>query len=218
MASSTPSRPRLPRGTITADGILEVAEALAADGIDTVTVRAVTSRLKASPMAFYRHFATKDALVDALLDRVLGRFEPPPVTDDWAADLKAFAVNHRRVLQDHPWAIQALFNSPNPGLNAARIGEVALRILDRGGIAGDEAVATFSGILSLNYGWTAFTAARDAIGDPEDDVPALSDVLRGLPAEAFPRTIAVADSMGSYGSDAHYLIALGHLLAGVRGR
>lgn len=214
MKESTRPRTRLPRGSITAAAILEAAEVLAADGIDTVTVRAVTARLEASPMAFYRHFATKDALVDALLDRVLGRFEPPPVTDDWAADLETFAVNHRRVLRDHPWAITALFTRPNPGLNAARIGEEALRILDRGGIVGEVAVATFSGILSLNYGWSAFTAARDAARTEEDEPPTLSDVLRQLPSEEFPLTLKVADSMGNYGSDSHYRIALGQLLAG----
>ena len=66
-------------------------------------------------MAFYRHFATKDAFVDHMLDRVLSRFQPPPTTDDWVADLEAFAVNHRRLLTDHPWAITALFARPNPG-------------------------------------------------------------------------------------------------------
>ena len=52
----------------------------------------------ASPMALYRYFATKDELVDAMLDRVLGRIELRPPTDDWLADLTAFAAAHRAVL------------------------------------------------------------------------------------------------------------------------
>ena len=168
-------------------------------------------------MAFYRHFETKDALVDALLDRVLGRFEPPTITDDWAADLRAFAINHRRILQDHPWAITPLFSHPNPGLDAARIGEEALRILQRGGITGDQGVAIFSGIIALNYGWTAFTTARDAPrGDHTDPVPPLADVLSALPAEQFPLTIQVAEAMGNYGSDRHYELVLDQLLAGIQ--
>jgi AcrR family transcriptional regulator len=210
-------RRRRPRGSITAAAILDAAEDLAAEGLEALTIRSVTSAIRASPMAFYRHFETKDALVDALLDRVLGRFEPPTITDDWAADLRTLAINHRRILQDHPWAITALFGHPNPGLNAARIGEEALRILQRGGITGDQAVATFSGLLALNYGWTAFTTARDAArGNDTDPAPALADVLSALPAAEFPLTIQVADAMGNYGSDRHYGLALDQMVAGIQ--
>jgi AcrR family transcriptional regulator len=217
--SAQPGRTRRPRGSLTASGILDAAEEVAANGFEALTVREVTSRLQASPMAFYRHFATKDALVDALLDRVLGRFQEPPATHDWGADLRAFAVGHRRILQDHPWAITPLFANPNPGLNAVRIGEVALRILERGGVTGDRAVATFSGILALNYGWSAFTTAREPQGqDGQDggDGPALGEVLGALPAAEFPLTVGVAEEMGGFGGDAHYDLALGQLLAGIK--
>lgn len=212
---SPTGRPRRARGSITAEAILDAAEELAAEGLDALTVRAVTSSIQASPMAFYRHFPTKDALVDALLDRVLGRFEAPPHTDDWVGDLRAFAANHRRILQRHPWAITTLFSHPNPGLNAARIGEEALRILERGGITGDEAVATFSGLIALNYGWSAFSTAREALGSAGDERPPLGDVLASLPAEEFPLTVRSASSMGGYGSDAHFEIVLAQLLAGI---
>ena len=218
----SPDRPagqahaRRPRGSITVPAILDAAERLAAEGIEAVTVRAVTSQLHASPMAFYRHFATKEALVDALLDRVLGRFQPPPATEDWVEDLRSFGLSHRRILQDHPWAVTPLFGHPAPGLNAVRIGESALAILQRGGVTGDRAVAIFSGIIALNYGWSAFTTAqltaRPATGD---DKPPLREVLAALPADEFPLTVAVADSMGGFGTDPHYRIALDRLLAGV---
>ena len=58
-----------------------------------------------------------------------------------------------------PW--RRCFNQPNPGLGAVRIGEFALAILRRGGLSDDRAVATFSGLIALNYGWSSFTAARD---------------------------------------------------------
>ncbi len=197
-------------------GILDAAEELASESAESITVRAVASRLEASPMSFYRHFATKDALVDALLDRVLGRFRPPDVTDDWVADLEAFAVNHRRMLTEHPWAIGLLFNHPNPGPSATSIGEHALRILDRGGIRGERAVVTFSGILAFNYGWAAFSAARPSAGSDADDRAAVGAALSALPADAFPLTISVADAMSDYGSDRHYELALRLLLAGIR--
>src|SRR5262249_48596537 len=97
------TRTRRPRGSLTPEVILDAAEAVARDGSDALSMRAVAGRLGAAPMALYNHFATKEELVDALLDRVLSRFQPPPRTDDWAADLGAFARAHRRMLLEHPW-------------------------------------------------------------------------------------------------------------------
>jgi AcrR family transcriptional regulator len=211
--SSTP-RTRRPRGSLTRDVILDAAEAVAAQGFDALSVRAVAARLGAAPMALYNHFATKDALVDALLDRVLGRFEPEPASADWVADLRGFARAHRRLLVEHPWAVAPLFTRPSPGLGAVRIGELALGILRRGDLSDARAVAAFSGIVALNYGWSSFTTARDL--DPEGPSQDVGAMLAQLPAAAFPLTAAVAAELGAYGSDAHYEFVLDRLLSGLR--
>jgi AcrR family transcriptional regulator len=194
--------------------ILEAAERLAEQGFEALSMRAVAARLGAVPMALYNHFPTKQRLVDALLDRVLGRFEPEPPTDDWLADLRAFARAHRRLLAAHPWAVAPLFSQPSPGLSSVRIGELGLRILQRGSITGDRAVAVFSGLIALNYGWSSFTAARELDpGGPSHDVEAM---LTALPAAAFPLTVATAAEFGAYGSDEHYELVLDQHLRGLR--
>ena len=213
MAIATARRQRRPRGSLSPELILDAAEAVAAQGFDALTMRAVAARLEAVPMALYNHFATKEQLVDALLDRVLGRFEPVPSTGDWIEDLRAFARTHRRLLAAHPWAVAPLFTQPNPGPSAVRIGEHVLGILRRGGLPDDRAVAAFSGLIAINYGWSSFTAARDLDpGGPSHDVGAM---LRALPQDVFPLTVGVADAMGAYGSDAHYDFVLDRFLAGL---
>jgi AcrR family transcriptional regulator len=208
-------RSRRPRGSLTPEAILDAAEAVAAEeGFEALSMRAVAARLGAAPMALYNHFATKEQLVDALLDRVLGRFEPPPAGGDPAEDLRRFARAHRRLLTAHPWAVAPLFSSPSPGLNAVRIGEHALAILTGAGRSADEAVAAFSGVIALNYGWSSFTSARElAPGGPAHEVGAM---LAALPAAEFPLTVGVAREMGAYGGDAHYELVLGALVQGLR--
>jgi AcrR family transcriptional regulator len=211
---STSPRTRRPRGSLTPAVILDAAEAVAAQGFEALSMRAVAAQLGAVPMALYNHFATKELLVDALLDRVLSRFEPEPATDDWVADLGRFARSHRRLLTRHPWAVAPLFTQPNPGMSAVRIGEFALEILRRGGLSNARAVAAFSGIIALNYGWSSFTAARDL--DPEAPSHDVGAALAGLPRSEFPLTVEVAGEMGGYGSDEHYDFVLAQLLAGLR--
>ena len=203
-------RPRRKRGSLTRELILHTAEELAREGFHSLTMRSVAARLEAAPMALYNHFADKDELIDALLDRVLGRFEPPASSGDWLEDLKAFARAHRKVLTDHPWAVSPLFSHPTPGMSAVRVGEHALAAIRRSDVTNDEAVAIFSGIVALNYGWSSFTAARQLDPAAGEQVAA---AMAALPAEAFPHTAAVAAEMVGYGSDEHYELVLGRLLS-----
>jgi AcrR family transcriptional regulator len=182
---NTPT-PRRARSSITTDEILAAAETVAAGGLEALTMRAVAMELKASPMALYRYFPTKDALVDALLDGALGRIAVPEPTDDWRHDLTAFARAHSAVLDDNSWAVIPLFSHPNPGPNAFMIGELAFGILARGGVVGNPAVADFSAILALNYGWCAFGRSRDKLpeeyGSEAHYERALSHLVNGIAA------------------------------------
>jgi AcrR family transcriptional regulator len=204
-------RVRRPRNSLTVESIVDAAEDVAASGLEALTIRAVATELDASPMALYRYVATKEELVDALLDRVLGRFEQPTETDDWVHDLRAFARAHYDLLVGHVWAIAPLISHPDPGPNALPIGEAALRVLHRGGITGDDAVASFSAIVALNYGWASFAVARndELAGEPRD-----APNLESLRAD-FPLTAEVTEAFSRYGSPKHYERALDHVVTGI---
>jgi AcrR family transcriptional regulator len=209
MPSDDIGRTRRTRNSLTLEEILEAAEKLALDGFESVTIRAVAAELRSSPMALYRYVPTKEAMVAALLDRVLGRFTPGPETADWSRDLRDFAQRHRQLLLTHPWAVAPLIANPYPGANAVPIGEEALRILSRGGITGEPAVATFSGIIALNYGWCSFAIAR------RTDVDALDSPDWPEPPAEYPLTTAVSEPMSRYGSDLQYEIVLEQLARGI---
>ena len=94
-----------------------------------------------------------------------------------------------------------------------RIGEHALGILERGGLTGARSVAAFSGVIALNYGWSSFTAAREL--DPGGAAHEVTGMLAQLPAALFPRIVAVAEEMGTYGGDEDYELVLGALVGGL---
>ncbi len=61
---------------MTKDRIVSAARAvLEAEGIEGLTIRRVAQRAELSPMALYRHFADKDALLDALMQDGLAAWE-----------------------------------------------------------------------------------------------------------------------------------------------
>jgi AcrR family transcriptional regulator len=202
--------PRRPRNSLTIPLILDAAEAVASTGMDALTIRGVAERLGSSPMGLYRYVAGKEELVEALLDRVLGRMPAVPATPDALDDLAAFATAHRDLLLAHPWAVPGLISHPLPGPNALPIGEQALSHLHRLGVEGDRAVATFSGIIALNYGWVSFSIARGAA----EAVPSLQRISSG-PSPDFPHTLGAGGAMARFGSDEHYAIVVRELLDGL---
>src|SRR6266511_3824875 len=63
------------------------------EGLAAVTMRRLAGDLGVAPNALYSHFADKTALLDAVLDDVIGEVEPPnPHALDWAVGLVALTL------------------------------------------------------------------------------------------------------------------------------
>lgn len=201
-----------PRGSLSRDRVLDAAERVVEqDGFAALTMRRVAAELGAAPMGLYRHVTTKDDLVDGLLDRVLASFDfEPDAQRPWRADLARWARAHRDVLIAHPEAVPQLVVRPNPGPGATRIGEAAFGILNRAGFDPRAAASAFAALLSLNYGWASFAAARARSGGAD-----LREALAALPADTYPHTAAVAGELADYDGPARYEWALERLLHGI---
>jgi len=195
-------RPRRRRNSLSAGEITGAArQVLIDDGLEGFTMRAVATRLGAGPMALYTHVASKEELLDHVLDELLGELDaaddPNRPWDEVVVDAALRLLAH---LRSHPWAVPALFSRPDPGRGATAAGELYLSAALRGGLTASEAVQLFTGLLALIYGAAGFLApvARPVA----QDRAAVAAVIREATADAFPATAAVADELVDYGSDA----------------
>jgi AcrR family transcriptional regulator len=94
-----------------------VAEALAviaADGAQSLSMRALAARLGVVPGALYRHVRGKEQLYDLILDAVLGEVDcrADPAAP-WAAQVTVLAGRLRAVLENHP-GTAALLKTRDP--------------------------------------------------------------------------------------------------------
>lgn len=103
---------------MTKDRILAAAAAvLEREGMEGLTIRKVAQRAKLSPMALYRHFADKDALLNALMGEGLAAWEKIVsairVQDplEW---LKAVGEAHLAFALAQPHLYDAAFFLPAP--------------------------------------------------------------------------------------------------------
>ena len=208
-------RARRPRNSITRDEIVSVAVAICEnEGVDALTIRAVASAMGAAPMSLYNHVATKDELLDAVLDEVMGRLRVATDTSKpWQDELAAFALALAEHLDIHRWAVLPLMTRPDPGDRTTAVGEVALAAALRGGLSASTAVTAFAALLSLVYGRAAFLAAAERPGaQPAGEVEAR---ISEAAAAAFPATASVATELIGYASPVHLERAVRALIDGL---
>ena len=191
-------RPR--QSLLSRDRIVGTALALVdADGLDAVSTRRLAAELGVSGPALYNHFATKDAIVDAVVDTVLGEvdiavFAAGAARGDWADALRAWARSYRAVLATHPNLVPALAAGPGRRPNALRMADAVFGSLVAAGWP--RAQATRVGVL-MRYFVTGSALGSFAGGFPDDasvyagDYPhldqahLLADVQRDIDATAF---------------------------------
>jgi TetR/AcrR family transcriptional regulator, tetracycline repressor protein len=152
------------RAGLSRDLVLDAATDLLAER-GAVTMRAVAQRLGVAPNALYSHVADKTELVDGVLDRVLAHVEAPPSgpgVDPREALHRLMASTHD-VLLRHPQLVPAfLARQGARGVNAQRLGAVALEHLAAAGVTGDAAREALRVLIVYTIGFAAFGGAPDA--------------------------------------------------------
>lgn len=106
--------------------IVRTAIAIAdAEGLPAVSMRRVATDLGSGTASLYRYVASRDELLDLMIDEVKGA-EHTEITGDWRADLASVAHQVRLTLLRHPWLSGELPGRPALGTNSLRRHEAAL--------------------------------------------------------------------------------------------
>lgn len=113
---------------------------LDSDGLERMSMRRVATDLGVTVGALYWYVATKDELLELVLDDVLGEAQAPDDQGEWRGALAAHARRMRQVLLRHPWALPLLSRLPNIGPNAVALADAALGVAVRAGFADPPAV------------------------------------------------------------------------------
>ncbi len=117
--------------------ILDAALRLADErGLAAVSMRAVADLVGVTPMALYPHVGSKDALLDGLVDRMLGEQLPSATAIDempWRDRLREIGRAVRDLSRRHPAVFTLLFERPAVTADAVRVVDLIYRtLLDAG--------------------------------------------------------------------------------------
>lgn len=110
-------------------------------GLEAVSLRKVGAALDAGPMRLYRYVATKEELLDLVVDAVYAEMRLPEVGPDWRAEVHALADEMWAAAHDHPWFADLVGGRPNLGPSFLAYLEATLAALSRApGLEADAAV------------------------------------------------------------------------------
>jgi AcrR family transcriptional regulator len=108
--AATPPRPPLSR-----ERVLAAAVALAdARGVEALSMRKLAQELAVVPMALYKHVASKDVLLDGMVDLVVGEIDAPAGGVDWKTAMRRRILSARGALLRHPWASRVIESRTDP--------------------------------------------------------------------------------------------------------
>ncbi|MEM7708122.1 MAG: TetR/AcrR family transcriptional regulator [Pseudomonadota bacterium] len=167
------------------DRILRAAVAYADDrGLDSLNVRRLARQLSAGAMSLYHYFASKDALLDAMVEWVAAQIPQPEADVGWREAITQIAMGANAVMIRHPW-VCSIWSKRTLGPSKLAYLEAILRVLREGGFSLDDARDAYCAITVHIEGF-ALQAAEFPI-KPEDFQSAAADYLASIEeAESIP--------------------------------
>jgi TetR/AcrR family transcriptional regulator, tetracycline repressor protein len=169
MGMSTSRAPGERAGLDTTQVVAAARAVLEQDGAAKLSIRAVARRLGVAPNALYSHVASRDELVDALLDDVLGAVALPSEATlhrDPVQAVHDLMLDSYDVLLRHPGLMPAFLDRQGArGVQARRLGVFTLEALRGCGLDEREAQRAMRVLIVNTVGFAAFSARPSGSGE-----------------------------------------------------
>ncbi len=179
--SGSPKRSRLSRDRVIS-GAVEVADQI---GIDPLTIRRLADHLGVAPMAIYHHVASKEEIVDGMVDTVFAEIATPPTDLEWREAIRIRSTSAREVLARHPWAAPLMESRTNPGPATLAHHDAVIGCFRRGGLSVAMTAHAYALVDAFIYGF-ALQEASLPFDTPEEAAAVASAMVDQFPADEYP--------------------------------
>jgi AcrR family transcriptional regulator len=214
-----PDRPVL--APLSRERIVRAAIRLAdADGLEAVSLRKVAAALDVGPMRLYGYIASKDELLDLMVDAV--HAEIRPAGEGWREVLRSLAEATRQAVHQHEWFADLIGGRPQLGPHALARMEAVVAAL--GGVDVDTTVPVVAAVDAYVIGAVrreiAERRAERATGmDKKQWQAAFGPYLeRTFATGRFPALASVVRNGAHLDADQTFRTGLDFLLDGIEAR
>lgn len=192
---------------------LEIADQ---DGLEGLSMRNLAAKLNVKAMSLYNYFNNREALIDALVEKVVAEIRLPTQMLDWVDGLRQRCLSAYQVLKRHPWASVAIMSRINTGPAMLSYIEGTLAIAVAGGWSEPEADHIWNALDSYVYGYV--TQELKFPVEPQEYQQAAALYLPDIPADTYPHFVSLGHCIidGSYDGLHRLEFGLDCLLEGLR--
>ncbi len=199
-AAATTPPPRVP---LTRERLVQAAIALAdAGGLEGLSMRKLADELGVVPMAPYKHLASKDALLDAMVDVVFAEVALSR-GGRWRAALRERAIAMRKGLSRHPWAIGIMESRATGPANLRHHDATMACLREQAGLPMRTAIHAYSVMDAYIYGFVLQEQTLP-FETPEQSAEVAAKKLQALEpsvAPTYPYLVEVAAELAKSGYD-----------------
>ena len=176
------------RVPLSRDRVLRAAVALADDtGIESLSMRKLAEELGVVPMALYKHVASKEELLDGMIDVVVGEIDPPVRGTEWKSAVRQRILSARQALLRHPWASRVIESKKNPTPVVLAYMDSMIGIFRAGGFSVNLTHHVMHVIGSRILGFT-----QELFNDSRTVDPEIQAVMMRELGPKFPNVLAIA--------------------------
>jgi AcrR family transcriptional regulator len=183
--------------------VLQAALKLADDGgFHSLSMRKVAAKLRVEAMSLYNHVASKEDIVDGLVDIVFSEIEvASPGSVHWKTAMRLRAISVRAALNRHRWAVGLMEGRMNPGPANVRNHNAVMGCLREGGFAFRDAVHAYSVMDAYIYGF-ALQERGLPFDAPEETAQVMRKQRENVPSmDDYPYLVETAIELEKAGFD-----------------
>ena len=174
------------RAPLSKERVLQTALELAdREGIDALTMRGLAAELGVEAMSLYYYVASKDELLNGIVDLVAREIEVPAAGRDWKAAIRRSAISFHDALRRHRWATSLMTSGP-PGVGPAqlRYSDSLLKRLREAGLSPELTHHAYHALDSHIIGSTLWAAGVSTVMKQKADF--VQKFIRELPVDEYP--------------------------------
>jgi AcrR family transcriptional regulator len=211
-----PKRDPLTRARVI-DAALHIMDA---EGVQAVTMRRIGRELGVEAMSLYNHVRDKEDILEGISEAVMGQFQIPAPTGDWAADVRSMAMEWRRLLGLHPGVMQLLAERHKPleGMATYRPMDAALEALSGAGMSSRETAQAFNALGSYIMGFVMMEQGLMPGRDQQEHVHEHEAVVEALREAGLPRLLECFQYFAECPTDEQFEFGLDLMISGLGAR
>jgi AcrR family transcriptional regulator len=177
------------REPLTRERVLQAAVELADErGLGELSMRKLGQRLGVEAMSLYNHVASKDDLLDGIVEVALAEIELPPAGVHWKEAIRQTAVSSYQAFLRHRWACSQLMRGTRVSPRQMQWMEDVLRTFRQAGFSADLTHHAYHALDSHITGFTLWQVNMP-FETREELVGLAEGFLRELSADRFPHVV-----------------------------